>query len=145
MAPIIEVITEKLTLGEGPHWHATTKNLYFVDIFGQTINRYLPETKQHFKAKIGHLLIYMQCFYLFLQFFIFVEGGPVSMIIPIHGKTNKFLVAIGKKLAVVTWDGVKSPPSDVETLLEVDNEADLKENRFNDGKADPNGVLWAGN
>lgn len=57
MAPAIEAVTEGLTLGEGPHWHAPTRKLYFVDIFGQTINKYDPETMEHFKAKIGTLII----------------------------------------------------------------------------------------
>lgn len=53
MVSIVEVITERLTLGEGPHWHAPTQSLYFIDIFGQTINKYVPSTNQHTKAKIG--------------------------------------------------------------------------------------------
>lgn len=53
MAPVIEVITERATLGEGPHWDEATQTLYYVDIFGQTINKYVPSTGSHNKVKIG--------------------------------------------------------------------------------------------
>lgn len=45
---------------------------------------------------------------------------------------------------MVTWDGVSEKPSKIETLLEVENEPGFFGNRFNDGKADPVGRLWAG-
>lgn len=60
------------------------------------------------------------------------------------GTADKFLVALGRKLAVVTWDGLSSSPSSVKVLREVENECGLTGNRFNDGKADPSGRLWAG-
>lgn len=49
----VEIITECLQLGEGPHWDATTQSLYFVDIFGKSIHKYVPSTKVHKKAVIG--------------------------------------------------------------------------------------------
>lgn len=67
------------------------------------------------------------------------------MIIPVEGTKNKFLISIGRKLVVVTWDGISSKVSKMEILAEVENEKDLLGNRFNDGKADPKGRLWAGN
>ncbi|GJQ86435.1 hypothetical protein Trydic_g10342 [Trypoxylus dichotomus] len=124
MTPIVEVITERVTLGEGPHWDVESQSLYYVDILGQAIHKYTPSTNRHTKAKI--------------------EGGPVSLLVPVEGSPDRFLISIGRKLAVVTWDGVSATPSKVEELLEVENEADLAGNRFNDGKADPAGRLWAG-
>lgn len=55
MAPKVERITEIETveLGEGPHWDAETQSLYFVDIFGKSIHKYVPATKKHTKAIIG--------------------------------------------------------------------------------------------
>jgi gluconolactonase len=53
MAPVIEVITERVTLGEGPHWDEATQTLYFVDIFGQAIHKYVPSTNTHTKVVIG--------------------------------------------------------------------------------------------
>lgn len=53
MAPVIERVVESVELGEGPHWDAATQSLYFVDIFGKAIHRYVPKTKKHTKAVIG--------------------------------------------------------------------------------------------
>lgn len=53
-------------------------------------------------------------------------------------------MSIGRKLAVVSWDGQSDKVSKVEELLEVENEPGFTGNRFNDGKADPVGRLWAG-
>ena len=53
MAPKVERITEATELGEGPHWNAATQSLYFVDIFGKSIHRYVPATKKHTTAVIG--------------------------------------------------------------------------------------------
>lgn len=52
MAPKAERIGDNLELGEGPHWDVETQSLYFVDIAGKTVNRYLPATKSHTKAFI---------------------------------------------------------------------------------------------
>lgn len=53
MAPQIERITDSTELGEGPHWDEASQSLYFVDIFGKSIHRYVPATKKHTKAVIG--------------------------------------------------------------------------------------------
>lgn len=66
------------------------------------------------------------------------------MVIPVDGTTNKFLISIGRKLVIVTWDGVSDKIAGSEILLEVENKPGYFNNRFNDGKADPSGRLWAG-
>lgn len=55
MAPKVERLIENVTthLGEGPHWDAASQSLYFVDIFGKSIHKYVPSTKQHTSAVIG--------------------------------------------------------------------------------------------
>lgn len=55
MAPIVERVTDipVIELGEGPHWDVQTESLYFVDIFGKTIHRYVPRTGQCTKAEVG--------------------------------------------------------------------------------------------
>lgn len=64
MAPKVERITEIETteLGEGPHWDADTQSLYFVDIFGKSIHKYVPATKKHTKAIIGIVFFYFSNF-----------------------------------------------------------------------------------
>ncbi|XP_019870746.2 uncharacterized protein LOC109599228 [Aethina tumida] len=124
MAPVVERVAPSVELGEGPHWDVATQSLYYVDIFGKAIHRYVPATKKHTKAIIG--------------------TGPVSLIIPVEGQKDKYLISIGRTLAVVTWDGESDKVSDTVVLAEVDNTPDTLDNRFNDGKCDPSGRLWAG-
>lgn len=52
MAPKIERLEEIATtlVGEAPHWDCGTQTLYFVDVFGNTINKYVPATKEYTKA-----------------------------------------------------------------------------------------------
>lgn len=61
-----------------------------------------------------------------------------------EGRKDKYLISIGRTLAVVTWDGESDKVSDTVVLAEVDNTPDTLDNRFNDGKCDPSGRLWAG-
>ncbi len=49
----IKHLTEPLQLGEGPHWDEKTKALYFVNIKGNTIHKYVPENDTHTSAKVG--------------------------------------------------------------------------------------------
>lgn len=81
---------------------------------------------------------------LYLLFYYVLEGGPVSLIVPVDGTSDQFLISIGRKLVIVTWDGDSTKVSKIEPLVEVDKEADVNTNRFNDGKTDPSGRLWAG-
>lgn len=124
MSPTIEIVTERLTLGEGPHWDIPSQTLYYVDILGQTLNKYVPSTDTHAKAKI--------------------EGGPIGFAVPVEGKKNTFVIGLGRKIEEIVWDGVSNYVQHTKTLAEVDNEAGFTNNRFNDGKADPTGRLWAG-
>nr|CAI5866616.1 unnamed protein product [Callosobruchus analis] len=111
-------------LGEGPHWDAEKQCLYFIDIFGKSIHRYVPATKKHTKAVIG--------------------TNHVSIIIPVKDEKDKFVVSIGRELAIVTWNGETSNVSHVEKIYEVENDPETIDNRFNDGKCDPTGRLWVG-
>lgn len=111
-------------LGEGPHWDAESQSLYFVDIFGKSIHKYVPATDKHTKAVIGL--------------------NQVSLIVPVRGEKNKYLISIGRELAVVTWDGESEKVAKIEKIVEIENDPETIDNRFNDGKCDPSGRLWAG-
>lgn len=68
----------------------------------------------------------------------------MSIIIPIKGKSDKFLIASGKNVAVITWDGESTKPQNVEIIHTVDTEKGKENCRLNDGKVDPTGLLWIG-
>lgn len=117
MPPHIERIAENFQLGEGPHWDDDTQSLYFVDIKGESINRYVPATKKLTKVTIG---------------------THVSLIIPIKDQKNTFLISKERDLVVVTWDGESDNISVVKKIATNNKE------KFNDGKCDSTGRLWAG-
>ena len=123
MAPVVQQIDElgSFRLGEGPHWDEETQSLYFVDIMGKSIHKYTPSLKKHTELKLDK---------------------QVSFIIPIKGSSDRFIISLQLEIAILTWDGNSSTPSNIETVVVV--EGGLENNRINDGKADPMGNLWAG-
>lgn len=120
----VERVTIPVELGEGPHWAAVEGALYFVDIFNQNVHRYHPASNTHSKMHI--------------------EGGPVTLVVPLMGRQNAFVVSVGRDLAVVTWDDPSKDcvVSRYTTIASVDQKSEG--NRFNDGKCDDLGRLWAG-
>ncbi|XP_066157883.1 regucalcin-like [Euwallacea fornicatus] len=122
MAPRVSRIPDipNVELGEGPHWDVRSQCLYFVDIFGKSIHKYVPLTRQHTKA---------------------VFDKPVSIIIPLKEQTDQFVVTLEREISIVTWDGVSVKTATVQKIAEVDPGT---KNRINDGKCDPRGRLFAG-
>lgn len=55
MVPKLEIVVDSVELGEGPHWDTCSQSLYFVDIYGKAIHKYVPTTKTHTKTIIGKL------------------------------------------------------------------------------------------
>lgn len=77
--------------------------------------------------------------------FTFMSEAPfVSIIIPVKGTSDKFIVGIGRSTAFMKWDGISSTvkSSDLEIIHSV--EQDKPRNRFNDGKCDPMGRVFMG-
>nr|XP_045619718.1 regucalcin-like isoform X1 [Procambarus clarkii] len=123
----VEPVTGTIGFGEGPHWSVEDQALYFVDFFEQLVRRYHPETDTHTKLHI--------------------EGGPVTMVVPHKtGPAHTFVVSVGLSLVAVTWpdptQDLSVTADDLRLLATV--EQDLPDNRFNDGKCDTLGRLFAG-
>uniref|UniRef100_A0A336K406 Regucalcin n=1 Tax=Culicoides sonorensis TaxID=179676 RepID=A0A336K406_CULSO len=121
----VEQITAVPTfkLLEGPHW--INNSLYFVDIMESLIFRYDYPTNKCFKANIEGEI-----------------GTKIGFISPVEGKENQFVVGLGPRLVLIHWDGVSALAKRVKVLVEVEQE--LKVTRFNDGKIDPRGRIFAG-
>jgi len=102
------------TVGEGPHWDERTGELLFVDIMANDAHKFNPETGKHEKKHFD---------------------DNVSLIIP--ARSGGYVIGVGRKLCKIDWDS-----GDVtKTYCDVDVGT---RNRFNDGKCDPTGRLWAG-
>ncbi|XP_033223288.1 regucalcin-like [Belonocnema kinseyi] len=111
-------------LSEGPHWDVRTQKLYFVQIWKQLIYSYNPATGEIFHA--------------------YIKNGPVSVVSTIKDTPGKLLVGSGTDIALVTWDGESNNDNPEIKVLLNDMEKGEKGYRFNDGKVDALGRLWAG-
>lgn len=118
-----EIPGAQLNLGEAPHWDAKRQSLYYVSLFEATIHR----------LDYGENKVYSAA----------VEGCTcTSFIVPVKGRSSEFVVGDGTRLVLISWDGVSAKATKVKVL------ADLAEqesgNRWNDGKVDSKGRLYAG-
>lgn len=104
----------KAKLGEGAFWNHKTLELYWVDIVGKQFNIYNPSTKKNHSIEMP---------------------SSIGTVVPYT-----------KEQAIVALqDGIYKvdiQSGDLELLSDVESE--IKGNRFNDGKCDPNGNLWVG-
>ncbi|XP_071487050.1 regucalcin-like [Diadema antillarum] len=99
---------------EGPHWDDISNKLFYVDIFGNAVHRYDPASQKDEKIDIGE---------------------SVGAMVPT--RSGKTMVAAKHKIGYVDWR-----TGAFQNVTEV--EQDKPSTRFNDGKCDPAGRLWAG-
>ncbi|MAL59034.1 MAG: regucalcin [Flavobacteriaceae bacterium] len=101
-------------LGEGAFWNHKTQELYWVDILGKKLYIYNPSTKLNTS---------------------FEMPSRIGTVVPQSDSTA----------VVALEDGIYIQNTKNGSLTRLSNvEADIPENRFNDGKCDPNGNLWVG-
>lgn len=108
------IVDSKSLLGEGPSWDREKKVLYWVDILGEQIHFYQPNTTENKTIDVGQVpgAIAPR-----------EKGGAVLAL------ENGFYAYNG---AGETFEFICNP------------EEHLPHNRFNDGKCDPAGRFWAG-
>jgi len=119
----IEVlIANKATaqIGEGPHWDSKNKVLYWVDILGDTLHIYNPNTNQDTAINIG---THIGCIVPR------VKGG--------------FIAGVRNGIALIELNEEKTKVIKLE-LIHKPEFGRTPETRFNDGKCDPAGRFWAG-
>eukprot|EP00057_Strongylocentrotus_purpuratus_P030458 XP_781738.2 PREDICTED: regucalcin [Strongylocentrotus purpuratus] len=111
----VEVVQKNVGyLLEGPHWDPASGTLLYVDILGQIVYRYNPETGKTMEVKIGQ---------------------QVGAVVPT--RSGRTLVAAAHAIGFLDWETGK-----IDTLVEV--EKDRAETRFNDAKCDAAGRFWVG-
>lgn len=104
----------KSKLGEGAFWDHRNQRLYWVDIDGLKVHIFDPSTKVN-KS--------------------FDTPSQVGTVVPKN--MDQAVIALA--------DGIYTLDTNTGAItLLSDVEADMPENRFNDGKCDPNGNLWIG-
>lgn len=112
----VEVLAHRScsSTGEGPFWESNGGKLTYVDIVSGDIHQYCSQTATDTKFHVGE--------------------GTVSLVIPRH--TGGYVIGYNKTLSHYDLSTGRSNP-----LLEVEHK---KDNRFNDGKCDRTGRLYAG-
>ncbi|XP_058819338.1 regucalcin-like [Topomyia yanbarensis] len=120
----VEQIPEPhLLLGEGPHWDGQRLSLYYVSLPEATIHRLDYRQNKVYNAT--------------------VEGCKyASFIIPVKGRSNEFVLGDGTRLVIVSWDGISEKAQVVKVLADLGEKA--AGHRWNDGKVDSCGRLYAG-
>ena len=110
------VLDAKAVLGEGPCWDFRNNILYWVDIEGKKVHMYNHISGEHKQVQLER---------------------EVSAVIPCITKDTEFIVTLDNGFHLLNIE--------TEQLKFIgDPERDLKQNRFNDGKCDAYGRLWAG-
>lgn len=108
------VVRKDAILGEGAIWHADFKKLLWVDIEGKKLHIYDPDSGENEEMNLS---------------------GKPGTIVPAPG--SNLLVALNTGIYMLELQTRK-------TSFIVDPEEDKPENRFNDGKCDPQGRFWVG-
>ncbi|XP_037075296.1 regucalcin-like [Pollicipes pollicipes] len=117
--------------GEGPHWLEDTQSLVYVDIVGQNILRWDERLQKETKIQIESDTPSRSPI-----------AGFTTLVVPIQGQADTYVIARGNSLATLQWDGC-SQARTVREFVRVEQDLSFP-TRFNDGKCDPQGNLWAG-
>ena len=110
----IPIVRSENTLGEAPLWHSIHQILYWVDIESRVVHGFEPHTQQH-------------------------REWPVPQMVGTVACASNGNLILGLQSEIAELNPVTA---ELKTLASL--EADLPENRCNDGKCDPAGRLWVG-
>ncbi|XP_020652484.3 regucalcin [Pogona vitticeps] len=108
------IVQERCKIGESPLWEEKDHSLLFVDISGKKVYRWNSLTKEVESVSVD---------------------APVSSIS--LRKSGDYIITLGTQFATLNWS-----KKSVTTITHIDK--DKPNNRFNDGKVDPAGRLFAG-
>ena len=112
--PVELILDAQALLGEGPSWHAPSATLYWVDIEGRAVHLFDPQQGTDRVIQVGQMA---GCV---------VPRASGGLVITLETGFYALDPATGRLQPI------------------VDPEPDRPENRFNDGKCDAAGRLWAG-
>uniref|UniRef100_A0A182Q4M5 SMP-30/Gluconolactonase/LRE-like region domain-containing protein n=1 Tax=Anopheles farauti TaxID=69004 RepID=A0A182Q4M5_9DIPT len=120
----VEQLPSPLTkLGEGPVWDIDTQSLYYVDINTPAVLRYDYAENRTYSATLD-------------------SAKSISFIVLVAGQAGAFVVGENNRVSLISWDGRSEQAKHVRVLADLG--ATQSHVRFNDGKVDPYGRLYAG-
>jgi sugar lactone lactonase YvrE len=109
------VLKSDAIIGEGPHWSVRDQRLYWADIAGQKVHVFNPADGKNTTFPLPDIVTSIS-----------TRTTPGSLLLTLRRSIATFDLSTAR----------------LEVLAEV--EADNPKNRFNDGKCDRQGRLWAG-
>lgn len=69
-------------------------------------------------------------------------AGRTTFIVPVEAEPNTYIIGLERSLCELEWDGISADTFKLDEIKTV--EENYPKNRFNDGKCDPQGRIWAG-
>ena len=108
------ILPSQAIVGESPVWHPGQQRLYWIDIQGKMVHRFDPRSRNNESFPLPEIVTCIQL-----------------------RSTGGLVLTLKKQFAFFDPDA-----NHLETISSVED--DLPENRFNDGKCDPQGRFWAG-
>lgn len=120
----IEHFSDAGTIGimDSPHYDCKTRNLYFVDLFGQYIFRYSEKLNQFYYASIPGVI-------------------TPSFFIPTRSKPGVFVMGENNTVYIVQWDGYSKNATIIGNLTTVEQGTN---HHTNNAIAGPRGALYFG-
>uniref|UniRef100_A0A182ISS8 Regucalcin n=1 Tax=Anopheles atroparvus TaxID=41427 RepID=A0A182ISS8_ANOAO len=110
-------------LGEGPVWDIDTQSLYYVDISTPAVLRYDYKENRTYSAGLD-------------------GAKSISFIVLVASQPEHFVIGENNRVTLIRWDGRSEQATRVRTLADLGPSQNHV--RFNDGKVDPAGRLYAG-
>lgn len=110
------VLAARARLGEVPIWDATENLLYWIDIYNYRVHQFNPATGKDKFFDVGDVV------------------GAIA-----KAGDNRCILALRHQLAFLD-----TKTGEVTPIIEIEAEAGLPNNRFNDGKCDSQGRFWFG-
>lgn len=111
------------SIGAKTVWDVDSQSLFYVDIFAAAIRRYDYAENKTYSCTIDGV-------------------NPIAPVILVQDKPNHYVVGSGNKLLLVSWDGRSEKGTLIKTVYDLGESE--KHVRFNEGKVDPTGRLYAG-
>jgi sugar lactone lactonase YvrE len=112
--PLNNVLEARARLGESTLWDAERSLLYWVDIYNHRLHKFDPASGEDQFFEVGDVI------------------GPIALAGP-----DRLIIAQRDRIAFLN-------PQNGELTHLLSAEADKPDNRFNDGKCDPQGRFWFG-
>uniref|UniRef100_A0A182JTM0 Regucalcin n=1 Tax=Anopheles christyi TaxID=43041 RepID=A0A182JTM0_9DIPT len=120
---VVQLPSPKAKLGEGPVWDIDTQSLYYVDINTPAVLRYDYGENRTYSAKLA-------------------GANFISFIALVAEQPEHFVIGENNRVTLIRWDGRSDEANHVRVLADLG--PSQSHVRFNDGKIDPSGRLYAG-